>query len=165
VARHRTGVPAAFLALLPAAALLLATAVLSGCGSANSSTTTGGYTTATAPAYAAAPYTHQQILVEQGAHLVISDGCSACHLNSAGPRQAPSFTSLAGHRVTLADGGHAVVDGRFLRAALVNPASTELEGYDPKEMIAAVRRLHLQAKPGQVNALVAFMEQIGPETE
>jgi hypothetical protein len=105
------------------------------------------------------------MLVEQGAHLVIADGCSACHLNSTDPRQAPSFTSLAGHRVTLLDGRHALVDGRFLHEALVDPTNTEIEGYDQTQMIAAVRRLHLNAKPAQVSALVAFMEQIGPETE
>jgi hypothetical protein len=105
------------------------------------------------------------MLVEQGAHLVITDGCSACHLDSADPKQAPSFTSLAGHRVTLLDGRHALVDGHFLREALVDPTSTEIAGYDPTQMIAAVRRLHLEEKPAQVSALVAFMEQIGPETE
>ncbi|HTW11935.1 MAG TPA: c-type cytochrome [Solirubrobacteraceae bacterium] len=163
MARRRFAAPAAF-APLPATALLAALTILSGCGS-GASTTSGSATTSTAPAYALAPYTHQQNLVAQGAHLFISDGCSACHLNGADARQAPSFTNLAGHRVALADGGYAVANGRFLHEALLHPASTEIAGYDPAPMIAAVRRLHLDVKPGQVDALVAFMEQIGPETE
>ena len=32
-------------------------------------------------------------------------------------------------------------------------------------MIAAVKRLHLSSQPAQVAALVAFIEQIGPESE
>jgi hypothetical protein len=150
-----------------AAAILactMALAALSGCGSGGSSTQPGA-TTSSAPAYAAEPYTPQQQRVRRGAHLVVADGCSACHLDSADPRLAPSFTSLAGHRVTLIDGHRVLVNERFLRDALLHPGTTEVRGYDPAPMLAAVGRLRLADHPAQVAALVAFMEQIGPETE
>jgi cytochrome c oxidase subunit II len=137
-------------------------AALSGCGSSSTTQTTTGSST---PAFAVAPYTPQQQRVQQGAKLVVSDGCSACHLNGANPRLAPAFTRLAGHHVRLKDGRTALVDEGFLREALLDPARTEVAGYDPAPMIAALRRLHLQSRPAEVAALVAFIEQVGPETE
>jgi hypothetical protein len=146
----------------------LCVAALAGCGSQGSSSPSQSPTTSSSstPAYAAEPYTPQQQRVEQGAHLVVADGCAACHLEGSHPRLAPSFTSsLAGHRVTLTDGRRALVDERFLREALLHPGRTEVRGYDPAPMLAAVSRLHFASHPSQVAALVAFMEQIGPETE
>jgi hypothetical protein len=142
----------------------LALTALCGCGAQGSSTQQSA-TTSSAPAYAAEPYTPQQQRVEQGAHLVITDGCSACHLHAANPSLAPSFTSLAGHRVTLTDGRHVLVDEHFLRDSLLHPSSTQVKGYAAAPMLTALRRLHLANHPSQVAALVAFMEQIGPETE
>ena len=117
------------------------------------------------PSYAAAPFTHQQQLVERGARLYVSDGCSACH--SVGSRRGslgPSFAVLAGNRVTLAGGRRVLVDERFLHEALVDPARVEVRGYAPAPMLAAVRRLGLAHDPAAVAALAAFIEQIGPET-
>jgi cytochrome c oxidase subunit 2 len=142
----------------------MAMSALCGCGSQGSSSQQSA-TSSSAPAFAAEPYTPQQQRVEQGAHLVIADGCSSCHLNGSNPHLAPSFTSLAGHRVTLTDGRHVLVDEHFLRDSLLRPSGAEVAGYDPAPMLAAVRRLHLANHPAQVAALVAFMEQIGPETE
>ena len=119
----------------------------------------------TVPAYASEPYTHQQQLVAQGGRLVVADGCSACHLLATARRLAPSFAGLAGHDVTLADGRRVLVDERFLRASLLDPVGHALRGYSPAPMVAALRRLHLSAQPEQVAALVAFIEQIGPESE
>jgi len=110
---------------------------LAGCG------TSGGSSGAasTEPSYVKEPFTHQQLLVEQGARLAVSDGCTACHLNAAGRGIAPSFASFAGHRVTLADGhrfeGHAEngmlepgeLDDKFMRLtrqALGEPGATAL---------------------------------------
>jgi hypothetical protein len=134
---------------------------LVGCGASGGSS--GASATSTEPSYVKEPFTHQQLLVEQGARLAVADGCTACHLDAAGRGIAPSFASFAGHRVTLADGRRVLVDERFLHAGLLHPESAELEGYDPAPMLAAVRRLHLAGHPGQVAALTAFIEQIGPE--
>ena len=150
------------LALLAGAVL----ALLAGCGGqdgANSASTGAG--ASSAPAYASAPFTRQEQLVERGARLYVSDGCSACH--SIGARHGalgPSFAVLAGNRVTLADGRRVLVDERFLHTALSDPARSEVRGYAPAPMLAAVRRLGLARDPAAVGALAAFIEQIGPET-
>jgi len=79
--------------------------------------------------------------------------------------QCPGFATFAGHRVTLTDGRTVVVDEHFLRAALLDPRSAQIKGYEPGPMLAALRRLHLASQPEQVAALAAFIEQIGPEPE
>jgi hypothetical protein len=137
---------------------------LAGCGG-GAKTSGQGSTTSTEPPYASEPFTHQQFLVEKGARLVVSDGCSACHLLTQGRRLAPSFSSFAGNRVTLTDGHHVLVDERFLREALLHPGKTQIKGYEPGPMLRAISRLHLARHPQQVAALAAFIEQIGPEPE
>jgi cytochrome c5 len=136
--------------------------VLVGCGT-NRATTSEPSLAATEPSYVSEPFTHEQQLVEQGARLVVTDGCSACHLSPAGHRIAPSFASFAGHRVTLTDGRRVVVNERFVREALEHPGLTTIKGYDPSLMLEALRRRHLPSHPQQIEALAAFIEQIGPE--
>jgi cytochrome c oxidase subunit 2 len=111
------------------------------------------------------PFSHEQQLVEQGARLVVSDGCAACHLSAQGKAIAPSFASFAGHRVELADGHTAVVDEDFLREGLLDPRRIVIRGFAAAPMLAAVARLQLAAHPRQVAALAAFIEQVGPEPE
>jgi hypothetical protein len=147
-------------ALLITASLLAC--ILGGCSSG--STTGGSRTEASTPSYVTEPPTHQQSLVNKGAQLVVADGCSACHLNATS-KLAPSFASFAGDYVTLVNGRHTLVDERFLREAMLDPRATLIRGYDPTPMLAALRRLHLGEHPGQVTALAAFIEQIGPEPE
>jgi mono/diheme cytochrome c family protein len=152
--------------MLPAA---LTTLALAGCGGAGGPAGGTSGTSAddgsTRPAYVAAPFTHQQRLVEQGARLFVSDGCSACHaVDARHPRSGPSFAVLAGNTVTLRDGRRTLVDEAFLHAALTQPARAEVRGYVPAPMLAAVRRLGLEHNPSAVAALAAFIEQIGPET-
>ncbi len=147
-----------------AAALLAAASALglSGCG-ASARPSTNGALGSTVPAYVTEPFTHEQQLVQQGARLVIADGCAACHL-SGSTRSVPSFSSFAGHRVTLADGRRILVDEHFLRESLLRPRTTELRGYDPTPMLAALARIHVRDQPQQIAALAAFIEQIGPES-
>ncbi len=138
---------------------------LAGCGGASGptgGTSAGG---STEPAYVAAPFTHQQHLVEQGARLFVGDGCSACHaIDARHPRSGPSFAVLAGNTVTLRDGRRVFVDEALLHTALTQPMRAEVRGYAPAPMLAAVRRLGLARDPSAVAALAAFIEQIGPET-
>lgn len=146
---------------LLAGALLLA---LCSCGGAG--TASGEHQhTASVPAYVVEPFSHEQQLVEQGARLVVSAGCAACHLSAQGKAIAPSFASFAGHSVELADGRSAVVEERFLREGLANPRRIVIRGYAAAPMLAAVRRLHLASHPQQLAALAAFIEQVGPEPE
>lgn len=135
---------------------------LTGCGT-SPETDSQGAPTSTEPSYVSEPFTHQQQLIEQGARLVVTDGCSACHLTLAGRRIAPSFANLAGHRVTLTDGRRVLVDEHFLREALRNSENAQIKGYDSALMRNAIRHLRLASHPQQVAALAAFIEQIGPE--
>jgi hypothetical protein len=143
--------------------LLLASVVLislSGCG-ANTAPSPQSSPTSTVPRYVSEPFTPQQQLIEQGARLIVSYGCAACHLAKA--NIGPSFVNFAGHPVTLADGRRVVVDEQFLREALLHPRKNPIKGYDPAPMLAAIDHLHLSSKPEQVAALAAFIEEIGPE--
>jgi cytochrome c oxidase subunit 2 len=141
--------------------LLLA---LSGCGSAGSLSGTSSRAPSV-PSYVTEPFSHEEQLVAQGARLVVADGCAACHLSAKGKPIAPSFASLAGHRVTLTDGRTVLVDERFLHEALLDPRRTLIKGYDPAPMLAALQRLHLDSEPRFLDALAAFIEQVGPESE
>jgi hypothetical protein len=146
---------------LLAGALLLALCSCGGAGAAGSE----HQHTASVPAYVVEPFSHEQQLIEQGARLVVSDGCAACHLSAQGKAIAPSFASFAGHRVELADGHTAVVEEQFLREGLLDPRRIVIRGYAAAPMLAAVARLHLASHPQQVAALAAFIEQVGPEPE
>jgi hypothetical protein len=123
-----------------------------------------GSATPPGPQYASEPFTPQQELVAQGAHLIIADGCEACHLTKTKDHLAPSFESFAGHLVTLADGRRVLVDEHFLREGLLHPRSYVVKGYDRALMLTAVEDLHLSSHPEQVAALSAFIEEIGPES-
>jgi hypothetical protein len=135
---------------------------LSGCG-ASKSTNAVDTPTPPEPQHAPEPFTRHQQLVEQGASLILSDGCSACHLDKTAHALGPDFTNFAGHEVTLADGRRALVNERFIREALLHPTKNPIAGYDPALMLTATEHLHLSSRPGQVAALAAFIEQMGPE--
>jgi hypothetical protein len=146
-------------------ALLLA---LSGCGgnaTMGGGASSSGSHASTVPAYITEPFSHQQQLIEQGARLVIADGCAACHLSAKGKAIAPSFASFAGHHITLTDGRTVLVDERFLREGLLYPSRDAIKGYDAASMLAAVKRAHLSSEPRQIAALAAFIEEVGPESE
>jgi hypothetical protein len=142
-----------------AGVLLLA---LSGCGAGGAS---GTRSSSSVPSYVTEPFTHEQQLVAQGAPLIVNDGCAACHLNATAKGIAPSFSSFAGHRVTLTGGHSVLVNEQFVREGLLHPRADALKGYDAAPMVAALERLHLTSHPQQVAALAAFIEQVGPEPE
>lgn len=142
-----------------AAALLVS---LAGCGTSGKPSSQDS-SSSTAPAYVSEPFTAQQRLIEQGAHLVVSDGCSACHLIATTRSIAPSFASFAGHRFTLTNGRSVIVNEQFIREALLHPHTPPIKGFDPAPMLRATKHLDLAAHPQQVAALAAFIEQIGPE--
>jgi hypothetical protein len=148
-----------------ASGLVLAFAVgavaLAGCATSHPSAIQSA--TPAEPQYAPSPLSNTEQLVAQGASLVVSDGCSACHLPRTGKALGPNFTSFAGHRVTLADGRRVLVGLPFLQAGLEHPESNEIAGYDPAPMLAAIRRTGLSHRPRALAALAAFIEQMGPE--
>ena len=135
---------------------------LSACGA---SRTQGTQTSvaSSVPQYVSEAFTRKQQLIEQGGGLIVSDGCAACHLANTKHAVGPSFDSFAGHDVTLADGHRVLVDEHFLREGLLYPSKNEIEGYDSAPMLTAIKHLHLGSRPEQVAALIAFIEQVGPE--
>ncbi len=145
-----------------ALALLLVGCLVAACGS-GARPGSAGRGTQSVPAYVSAPFSAQQQRIAAGARLIVSDGCSVCHLQGAGTRAAPSFESLAGHRVTLADGRSVLVDEALLRASLLDPAAYALKGYAAGAMLRALAHLGLARHPQQVADLAAFIEEIGPE--
>lgn len=153
------GVLAGVLAL--ALAAVLAVTLSEGGGSSNGH---GGGSTRV-PAYVTVPFTEEQKLIAQGAHLVVSDGCAACHLQGAQAGVGPNFNDFAGHQVTLRGGRSVLVNESYIREGLLNPVADALADYDPAPMLAALAPLHLAGHPQQVAALAAFIEQVGPETE
>jgi hypothetical protein len=138
--------------------------VLAGCGKSGASNPRS-VSSASVPSYVIEPFTPEQHLIEKGAHLVVADGCSACHLTLSKPMIAPDFSSFAGHHVTLSDGRHVLVDEHFLHEGLLHPRKYILKGYNPQPMLVALRRLKLNSQPQQIVALAAFIEQVGPEPE
>jgi hypothetical protein len=140
------------------------TLLLAGCGASGTSSPRLSSQTSV-PSYVTEPFTPEQQMIEKGARLVVADGCSSCHLTLSKPSIAPSFSSFAGHRVTLSNGRTVLVDEHFLREGLLHPRNFLLKGYDPAPMLAALDRLHLNRRPQQVAALAAFIEQVGPEPE
>jgi hypothetical protein len=149
-------------------AVLLASvtvASLSGCGASATQTTQAPSLTSPEAQSAGEPFTPQQRRIQEGARLIVADGCASCHLMRTGRAIGPSLASFAGHDVTLASGHRALVDERFLREALRDPRKDPIRGYDPTPMVKAVERLHLSSRPRQTAALAAFIEQIGPEPQ
>jgi hypothetical protein len=137
---------------------------LMGCGG-NTASSSKASLTSGSPQYLSEPFTPQQQLVAQGARLAVSYGCTACHLAKGKQNVGPAFASFADHYVTLKDGHRVLVDERFLRGALLDPRRYLIKGYDPAPMLGAIGHLHLDDKRGQVAALAAFIEEIGPEPE
>ncbi len=136
--------------------------LLTGCGS-TAAPGNGTSKTSAQPDYPSEPLTPQQLRVQQGARLIVSLGCAACHLAKPSNDVGPNFADFAGHEVTLSDGRRVLVDEHFLREALLHPGGNALGGYDPAPMLTAIGRLHLDHRPAQVAALIAFIEQLGPE--
>lgn len=139
--------------------------LLTGCGAGGSATTASVESASPPePEVASDPLTLQERRVAQGARLAVSDGCTACHLNGGRRTVGPDFASFAGHRVALVDGRRVIVDAHFLTQGLVHPANNVVRGYLAGPMLDAMRRLRLEDNPAQIAALVAFIQQIGPET-
>lgn len=137
---------------------------LSACGASRAQGTQTSVASSV-PQYVSEPFTRRQQLIEKGGGLIVSDGCAACHLANAKHAVGPSFDSFAGHDVTLADGHRVLVNERFLREGLLHPSRNEIEGYDPAPMLTATQHLQLGSHPEQVAALIAFIEQVGPEPD
>ena len=72
-------------------------------------------------------------LPDQGGGRALADerGCLACHSTDGTPGVGPTFKSLWGSTVTLADGSARVVDAHFVRSMILHPSATPVKGFEP----------------------------------
>lgn len=126
-------------------------------GSAAPATTAAATTTTTAAA-PATPTQSGPALVARGKEL-FQTGCSACHSLGAEAGVGPGLGGLAGHTVTLDDGTKVIADDAYLARSLTDADAQVVKGYRAGIMPAAVAPLHLDQRPADVAALVAFIKQ------
>jgi cytochrome c oxidase subunit II len=101
------------------------------CGTYHS--TMGGYVTVMQPAEYArwlASATNDLPMVQTGAALYRSFGCSGCH-EPGGTVRAPPLEGIYGKPVAMQDGRILVADERYLRDCILIPQSQVVAGYDP----------------------------------
>ncbi len=70
----------------------------------------------------------------------------------------PTLKGVVGREVALRDGTTTSADDAYLSESLTDPDARIVEGYQPGVMSAAVKGFGLAGKPGDVDALVAFMK-------
>jgi cytochrome c oxidase subunit II len=99
--------------------------------------------------------------ISDGAALYTSLGCASCHTTDGANRVGPTFKGLAGSTVKLVGGGTVKADAGYLRASILRPDAQVVEGFQAHIMANATGPLKLDAKPQQVAALVAFIQQVG----
>lgn len=93
-------------------------------------------------------------LAAQGGALFRRVGCSGCHAPAASVA-APSLTGVYGRPVALKDGGSAIADEDFLRAAILEPTRNRVAGYAP-----IMPSFAGQLDEEQVVALVAYIKSL-----
>ena len=126
--------------------------------SSASSPTISTATTTTAATPAAGPVKVTPALVAQGKTLYGSDGCSACHSLAGSAGVGPSLKGLAGRSVSLDNGQTVTADDVYLEESISDPDSKIVKGYRAGVMPAAISSFDLTGKPGDVEALVAFIK-------
>lgn len=95
-------------------------------------------------------------LAEQGAKLVQSKGCVACHSTDGTSKIGPSYKGIFGKEVELADGSKAMVDENYIRESIEKPQAKIVKGFNPvmppytKEMIGEE----------DLNAIVAYIKSL-----
>ena len=124
---------------------------------ATTSTATTTTTAATAPT--SSKLSPAQALA-RGQQLYRSN-CVACHALSTAKGVGPGLGGLAGGKVELDDGRTVTADDEYLARSLTDADAQIVSGYKPGIMPAAVAPLHLDQKPDDVAALVAFIKEQG----
>jgi cytochrome c2 len=121
--------------------------------------------TTTAPAAASptttaasGPVAVTPALVATGKTLYASNGCVACHSLSGVDGAGPALDGAAGRQVELDDGTTVTADDEYLRRAITDPDAQIVKGYRAGVMSAAVSGFGLDAKPEDVDALVAYLK-------
>jgi cytochrome c oxidase subunit 2 len=70
----------------------------------------------------------------EGAELLQSKGCVACHTTDGSPRVGPTFKGIYGHRTTVVTSGkerEITVDDDYLRRSMLDPNADIVKGFPP----------------------------------
>jgi mono/diheme cytochrome c family protein len=131
-----------------------------GTAAATTTTTaeTSGAATTTPEQETVGPVQVTPALIARGKSLYESDGCSACHSLTGAPGAGPSFKGLSGGTSTLTTGQAVSADDAYLERSITDPDAEIVKGYQPGIMAAAIAGFGLDAKPGDIRALVAFIK-------
>jgi len=97
-------------------------------------------------------------LVQQGAALFRSLGCSGCHENSATVR-APDLHNVYGRPVALSSPAHETViaDDQYIRDSILQPAKQIAAGYDP-----VMPSFDGLIAPDDLEKIIAYVKSLSP---
>ncbi|HEY0253573.1 MAG TPA: cytochrome c [Kofleriaceae bacterium] len=91
-----------------------------------------------------------------GKRLYEKKGCTACHTIDGTPRVGPSWKGIWNTTVHSTDGREAVVDATYVTESVLHPQAFLVQGYPP-----TMPSFENQLKPGEVAALVAYIQSLG----
>ena len=139
----------------PAAPLLVAIAslvavVVAGCGGDPTSGDAEVNPTAAEPT----PTVNVAREVARGKRLVEMHGCLDCHTTDGRDQIGPTWKSLHGSPVTLADGQVVVADEGYLRASVREPNAQIVEGYLPDIMLPT------QLTEAEIASIVEYIKSL-----
>jgi len=97
-------------------------------------------------------------LVAAGEALWGSTGCSGCHTLDGSASVGPTLQGLAGSQVELADGQTVTADDDYLALAITDPDAQVAADYSTGVMSAATDPQGFDARPDDVEALVAYIK-------
>jgi cytochrome c oxidase subunit 2 len=93
--------------------------------------------------------------VASGEKLVAKFACSTCHTIDGKPGTGPTWKSLGGAQVELADGTKVAADDAYLRESIAEPNAKIVKGFQP-----LMPSFKSQLTPKQVDALVAYIKSL-----
>lgn len=99
-------------------------------------------------------------LVARGRFLYDSEGCSDCHSLDGTRRTGPTWKGLAGSKVTLQSGETVTATAAYLTEHILKPNAMAVNGYPSDVMAESTEGLHLEQRPEDVRALVAFIQSL-----
>lgn len=100
-------------------------------------------------------------LARQGKKLYEADNCASCHTLDGSPGTGPTYKDLAGSTVALQDGSSVRADPAYLSRSITAPDDQTTRGFPSGVMANAIGGYGLDAKPKDVQALVAFIRSVG----
>ncbi|MDX1617457.1 MAG: c-type cytochrome [Balneolaceae bacterium] len=103
---------------------------------------------------AAAAAGGDEVSVERGEQLYLSNACQACHSRDGSDGIGPTHLNIMGRTEQLADGSSVTVDDEYLRESIVNPSAKIVEGYDP------VMAPYSHLSDAEIQSLIEYMKSI-----